>query len=93
MDKHYNDETGMMRDSQLDQANGGMKEVAGKVEMSAGDLTGNEKMRAKGAEKQTEGKAQNMWGKAKEAVADATETVGDALNPNSGDPALNRDYR
>ena len=78
-----------MHDSEMDTQKGGMKEFGGKVEKTAGDLTGNEDMQARGAEKQTEGKAQNMWGKTKNAVGDAADTVKDAFDPNSKDPNMN----
>lgn len=82
-----------MHDQEMDREKGGLKEFGGKVERAAGDLSGDEEMEARGAEKETEGKAQNLFGKAKDLVGDAAETVKDAVNPNSGDPAVEKDYR
>ena len=75
-----------MHDKKMDTEKGGLKEFGGKVEKGVGDLTGDTDMQARGAEKETEGKAQNVWGKAKDAVGDAAETVKDAFDPNSRDP-------
>lgn len=78
-----------MHDSEMDTQKGSMKEFGGKVEKAAGDFTGDEEMKARGAEKQAEGKAQNMWGKTKDAVGNAAENVKDAFDPNSKDPNMN----
>lgn len=55
-----------------DQVKGSVKEAAGKVQKSIGDLVGNPTQRAKGAAKETQGKAQQVLGDAKELVKDAT---------------------
>jgi uncharacterized protein YjbJ (UPF0337 family) len=54
-----------------DQAQGVMKDVAGKVQETAGQVTGNRTQQAKGVLKQVEGKGQKALGDAKEVVEDA----------------------
>ena len=54
-----------------DQAKGVVKDVAGKVQESAGQVTGNREQQAKGMLKQVEGKGQKALGDAKEIVEDA----------------------
>jgi len=51
-----------------DQVKGAMKDVAGKVQETAGQVTGSNKQQAKGLEKQVEGKAQKAAGDVKDAV-------------------------
>ena len=78
-----------MHDKEMDTQKGSMKEFGGKVQKGVGDLTGDEEMKARGAEKQTEGKAQTAWGKTKDAVGNVAENVKDAFDPNSKDPNMN----
>ena len=78
-----------MRDEKFDQERGTLKDAGGKVERGAGDLVGDDQLRAKGTEDQAEGKAQNLFGKAKEAVGKAGEAVKDAVNPDK--PTANTD--
>jgi uncharacterized protein YjbJ (UPF0337 family) len=54
-----------------DQAQGVAKDVAGKVQETAGQLTGSREQEAKGVLKQVEGKGQKVLGDAKEIVDDA----------------------
>jgi uncharacterized protein YjbJ (UPF0337 family) len=54
-----------------DQAKGVTKDVAGKVQESVGQLTGNREQQAKGILKQVEGKGQKALGDAKEIVEDS----------------------
>jgi uncharacterized protein YjbJ (UPF0337 family) len=54
-----------------DQAQGVMKDVAGKVQETAGQVSGNREQQAKGVLKQVEGKGQKALGDAKEIVEDA----------------------
>ena len=54
-----------------DQAQGVAKDVAGKVQETAGQVTGNREQQAKGVIKQVEGKGQKTLGDAKEIVEDA----------------------
>jgi uncharacterized protein YjbJ (UPF0337 family) len=54
-----------------DQAQGVMKDVAGKVQETAGQVSGNREQQAKGFLKQVEGKGQKALGDAKEIVEDA----------------------
>jgi len=56
-----------------DQVKGTVKDIAGKVQEKAGELTGNEKQQIKGIKKQVEGKVQKGFGDVKEAVHDANK--------------------
>jgi uncharacterized protein YjbJ (UPF0337 family) len=56
-----------------DQVKGAAKDVAGKAQEKAGELTGSKKQQAKGAGKQVVGKVQQSWGDAKEAADDAAD--------------------
>lgn len=53
---------------------GGMDKLTGKVQETAGKLTGNEGMEAKGKMKQ-------MKGGAEHGLSDAEDTAGDIINP------------
>ena len=55
-----------------DQVKGSVKEAAGKVQKSVGELVGNPMQRGKGAAKEAQGRAQQVLGDAKELVKDAT---------------------
>lgn len=52
---------------------GKIKQVEGKAQDAAGDVTGNVNDDIAGKAKQVEGKAQELLGKAKEAIHDATK--------------------
>ena len=54
-----------------DQVKGTAKDVAGKVQKEAGELTGSEEHQAEGMAKQGEGKVQKEYGDAKEKVRDS----------------------
>jgi uncharacterized protein YjbJ (UPF0337 family) len=54
-----------------DQVKGGMKDIAGKAQEKAGELTGSKEQQAKGLLKQGEGKVQKGYGDVKEAAKDA----------------------
>ena len=54
-----------------DQIKGGMKDIAGKAQEKAGELTGSKEQQAKGMLKQGEGKLQKGYGDVKEAAKDA----------------------
>lgn len=56
-----------------DQLKGSMKDMGGKIQEKAGELTGSEKTEAKGIKNQAEGKIQKGAGDAKEAFHDANE--------------------
>ena len=56
-----------------DQIKGTTKDLAGKVQEKAGELTGNRKQQVKGLKKQLEGKIQKGVGDVKEAFDDATD--------------------
>ena len=53
-----------------DQVKGVTKEIAGKVQQSAGKLFGSKEQQAKGLQKQVEGKAVKAVGDTKEVVKD-----------------------
>lgn len=55
-----------------DQVKGTVKEAAGKVQKTVGDVVGNPSQQAKGAIKEAQGKAQQVRGDAKQLVKDAT---------------------
>lgn len=56
-----------------DRIKGKAKEVEGRVEQAAGDLTGSDRARADGAMKKTEGKVQNGFGKVKDNIRKALD--------------------
>lgn len=56
-----------------DQVKGTVKDVAGKVQEKAGELTGSEKQQVKGLKNQVEGKVQKGYGDVKEAFKDANK--------------------
>lgn len=58
-----------------DQVKGTLKDMAGKVQEKAGDVTGSKETQAKGILKQAEGKAQKTVGNAKEMVKDAHNSM------------------
>ena len=58
-----------------DQVKGTIKDVAGKVQEKAGDLTGSEKQQIKGLKNQVEGKVQKGVGDVKEAFKDANDAT------------------
>ncbi|MEO8997343.1 MAG: CsbD family protein [Nitrosospira sp.] len=58
-----------------DQVKGTAKDIAGKVQEEAGNLTGNKEQEAKGLAKQVEGKTQKKVGDAKETVKDAIDKL------------------
>ncbi|MGZ5227252.1 MAG: CsbD family protein, partial [Burkholderiales bacterium] len=56
-----------------DQVKGKAKDIAGKVQEKAGELTGSDKQQIKGLKNQAEGKIQKGVGDAKEALDDAKD--------------------
>jgi uncharacterized protein YjbJ (UPF0337 family) len=56
-----------------DQVKGGMKDIAGKAQEKAGEVTDNKSQQAKGMAKQVEGKVQKGYGDVKDAAKDATK--------------------
>jgi uncharacterized protein YjbJ (UPF0337 family) len=58
-----------------DQVKGAAKDIAGKIQQEAGELTGDKEQQAKGLAKQAEGKIQKGVGDAKEAVKDAADKL------------------
>lgn len=67
---------------------GSAKEVAGGVEGTVGEMSGDAKTQASGKAREAAGTVQNLYGQAKDAVRDATDTAAsyakDAYE-NSGD--------
>ena len=51
-----------------DKREGSAKDLGGKIKETAGDLTGNEKMKREGQADQVEGKVQKGFGDAKEEL-------------------------
>lgn len=56
-----------------DQVKGTAKDIAGKAQEKAGELTGSEKQQVKGVKNQVEGKVQKEYGDTKEAFRDADD--------------------
>ena len=56
-----------------DQVKGAAKDVAGKAQQKAGELTGSEKQQIKGVKNQVKGKVQQGVGDVKDALDDANE--------------------
>ncbi|MBC7625220.1 MAG: CsbD family protein [Aeromicrobium sp.] len=56
-----------------DQVKGTAKDIAGKVQETAGEIVGSKKQEAKGLARQVEGKVQKNLGDAKEVVKDAVD--------------------
>ena len=56
-----------------DQVKGTAKDIAGKVQEKAGELTGSEEQQVKGLKNQVEGKIQKGYGDVKEALDDAKD--------------------
>ena len=63
------------------QVEGGVKDVAGKVQQKVGELTGNENQQVKGAVKQVEGKVQKGVGDVEQAVHDAAKAPAAKAQP------------
>jgi len=62
-----------MSNMNKDQVQGGATDISGKVQETAGQLTGNREQEAKGIIKQVEGQAQKAVGDAKEIIKDAAK--------------------
>ena len=58
-----------------DQIKGAVKEVAGKVQLKAGELVGNTAQKAKGIMNEAEGKAQKQVGNVKEVIKDKIDKM------------------
>lgn len=56
-----------------DQIKGTAKDIAGKVQETAGELVGSKEQEAKGLARQVEGKVQKNIGDAKETLKDAVD--------------------
>jgi uncharacterized protein YjbJ (UPF0337 family) len=67
-----------------DKLEGTAKDVAGKVQRKAGELTGDTSQEAAGAAKQVEGKTQKTVGKVKDAADDIVERDRADVRPRSG---------
>jgi uncharacterized protein YjbJ (UPF0337 family) len=64
-----------------DRIEGNVKDIAGRMERKAGELTDNPKTQIKGGAKQVEGKIQNAVGQAKDAAKRADDDVASAKPP------------
>lgn len=60
-----------------DQLKGTAKDIGGKVQEKAGEITGSDTQQIKGLKNQVEGKVQKGVGDAKEAVDDAIDKIKD----------------
>jgi uncharacterized protein YjbJ (UPF0337 family) len=58
-----------------DKIKGTANEAAGRVKKAAGDLTGNNRLKAEGAGQEVKGKMQKASGKAKETVKRAVDNL------------------
>lgn len=58
-----------------DQVKGALKEAAGKIQSTAGDLIDSPEQEAKGLLKQSEGRVQKNVGDAKEVLKDAVDKI------------------
>lgn len=58
-----------------DQVKGAAKDMAGKVQSKAGEMTGSTEQQAKGMAKQVEGKTQKKVGNAKEILKDSAKKI------------------
>lgn len=56
-----------------DQIKGAAKEVAGKIQQTAGEVINSPEQQVKGAAKQVEGNVQKNYGNAKEDIKDAVK--------------------
>ncbi len=81
----------MQHDEKFDEQKGNLKELGGKVQKAAGDITGDKELEAKGHENEAKGKAQGVFGKVKNAVGDAVDNVKDAVDPNHDHAAHSKD--
>jgi uncharacterized protein YjbJ (UPF0337 family) len=59
-----------------DRFGGTLKQAAGKVQGTAGDLLGDSKMQVEGAAREVAGRAQDAYGQAKDVARGAAEQVG-----------------
>ena len=75
-DQDQDQEKDLGTQGQEDTLKGKLHEATGKVQSKVGELTGNEKMKAKGDAKQLGGKAQSTLGKGE-------KKVDQALNPDT----------
>lgn len=55
-----------------DRVDGSVKQMKGKVEGKAGDVTGDSGLQSKGKKDRVTGKVQNTWGNVKDDVRNAT---------------------
>jgi uncharacterized protein YjbJ (UPF0337 family) len=67
-----------------DQVKGTAKDIAGKVQEKAGDITGSTSQQVKGMEKQVEGKIQKGMGNLQQSAEDAQKEAQKNLNKQRG---------
>jgi len=63
-----------------DRVEGKAKEVVGGMQEKAGELNGDEDLKARGATKRGKGKVQGTVGKVKDAATDVKDAVRDAID-------------
>jgi uncharacterized protein YjbJ (UPF0337 family) len=62
-----------------DEMEGKAENLKGKVKETAGDVTGNERMKGEGQADQAAGKVQEKYGEGKRKVGEAIEDLGDKI--------------
>ena len=65
-----------------DNIKGKMKDIGGKAQRVAGEVTGDSELEAKGTANQVEGKVQNAWGNVKKEARDLKDDVKSKLEKN-----------
>ncbi|OJF98750.1 CsbD family protein [Pararhizobium antarcticum] len=61
--------------STSDKISGAANQATGKVKQTAGEMTGNDKLRAEGKGQEVKGKVQSATGKAKDTVKGAVDSI------------------
>jgi len=62
-----------------DKARGTANDAVGNVKQVAGNLTGNDDLKAEGTAQEAKGEAQKTLGHVKDAVGNVAEKIGDAI--------------
>jgi uncharacterized protein YjbJ (UPF0337 family) len=76
----------LRKDSLSNRVKGSAKELGGKMQHAAGDLTGDREQQIRGKARELEGKAQRRVGQAQDSVADARRSIdrsSDDLDPDT----------
>ncbi|GJE17841.1 CsbD family protein [Methylobacterium marchantiae] len=70
-----------------DRITGAAKELGGKVQSAASDLTGSNRNSVEGRAREAQGAAENLYGQAKDAVRDVGDKVRDSVDHLAGSDA------